>query len=97
MLANGNLLCSLVMSCFSDSSSILQPCVSVFTFEEAISSSRLYGLSLVRKDHHLVGGGGGYAGVHCGSRSSGHVWGHVTSLGPGEGVWCIISSVAWDP
>lgn len=58
MLANGNLLCSLVMSCFSDSSSILQPCVSVFTFEEAISSSRLYGLSLVRKDHHLVGGGG---------------------------------------
>lgn len=40
----------LVVSFFHDSSRSLQPCVGVCTFEEAITFSRRYGLTLVSKN-----------------------------------------------
>ena len=65
----------------------------MFAFEEAVSSSRLYGLALVSKDCHLVEGTLKHTVVP--GLVARVTWvGHVMCLGPG-GVWCIISSVIW--
>lgn len=50
------------MSFFPDSSSFLYPCIGASALEEAIVSSRLYGLTSVRKELHLVMWGEWYAG-----------------------------------
>lgn len=57
----------LVVSCFPDSSWSLEPCIGVCTFEEAVTSSRLYGLTSIRKDLHLWLE---HAGARCDPRSS---------------------------
>lgn len=56
-----------MMSFFHDSSRSLQPCVSVCTFEEAVTFSRRYGLTLVSKN---VTGRWGHIVVCCKSGSS---------------------------
>ena len=42
------------MSCFPDSSLFLQPYVGTSALEEAVDSSRLYGLASVKKELRLV-------------------------------------------
>ena len=51
--SKGSLLFPLVVSCFPDSLWSIRPCICVCTFEEAVTSFRLYGLTSVRKDLYL--------------------------------------------